>query len=238
LLALKLLPSAGKALDILCIGAHCDDIEIGCGATILSLQAQNPRCRFHWFILTSTPQRRIEAMEAVEALVEAPARGEIRILALRDGFLPAHVAEVKDEFEQVKRSTNVDLILTHHGQDRHQDHELASRVTWQTFRDHMIWEYEIPKYDGDLLTPNLYVPLPSERVARKLEVITRAFRSQQTKSWFKRENLEALMRLRGLESRAPSGYSEAFHCRKLLCTFIDDASVQETASGSAGAQDC
>ncbi len=127
-----------------------------------------------------------------------------------DGLLPAHLPDVKAEFERMKEIVSPDLILTHHGMDRHQDHSLASQVTWQTFRDHMIWEYEIPKYDGDLVTPNMYVPLTSALAARKIALIMRAFRSQLEKSWFTAENLAAVMRLRGLECRSASGFAEAF----------------------------
>ena len=129
------------------------------------------------------------------------ARRSVRICELPDGLLPAHFLDVKAEFERIKKAINPDLVLTHHGLDRHQDHSLVSEVTWQTFRDHMIWEYEIPKFDGDLATPNMYVPLPPALAARKIALIMRAFPSQHGKPWFKAENLEATMRLRGLESR-------------------------------------
>jgi len=151
------LPSASsRRPQILCIGAHCDDIEIGCGGAILSLQRCYPGCRIHWLVLTSVPTRRREALAAANAFVKASARGEVRIGELDDGLLPAHFAEVKAQFEDLKRAVEPDLILTHHGLDRHQDHALACQVTWQTFRNHLIWEYEVPKYDGDLSTPNVF----------------------------------------------------------------------------------
>jgi LmbE family N-acetylglucosaminyl deacetylase len=216
LLALTLDTPLRSALEILCIGAHCDDIEIGCGGTVIALQRRYPQCKVHLLVLTSTPARRAEAAAAAKALIKVSARGEMRICQLPDGLLPAHLPEVKAEFERMKKAINPDLVLTHHGLDRHQDHSLISHVTWQTFRDHMIWEYEIPKFDGDLVTPNMYVPLPSALAARKIALVMRAFPSQHAKPWFKAENLEATMRLRGLESRAASGYAEGFHCRKLL----------------------
>lgn len=216
MLALTFGESDGSALEVLCIGAHCDDIEIGCGGTVLAIQRRYPRCKVHFLVLTSTPARRAEAAAAAKALVKVSARGEIRIGVLQDGLLPAHLPEVKAEFERMKRTLDPDLVLTHHGLDRHQDHSLISHVTWQTFRDHMIWEYEIPKFDGDLVTPNMYVPLSSALATRKIALVMRAFPSQRSKPWFKAENLEATLRLRGLESRAASGYAEAFHCRKLL----------------------
>ncbi len=219
MLGLTLASPPRRRLEILCIGAHCDDIEIGCGGTVLSLQQQYPRCRIHWLVLSSVPSRRREATRAARALIRTSARGQLRICDLPDGFLPAHFAAVKAEFEALKRSLEPDLIFTHHGLDRHQDHSLVSQITWQTFRDHLIWEYEIPKYDGDLTTPGMYVPLAGLVAARKVDVIMRAFASQRTKSWFNAENLLAAMRIRGLESRAASGFAEAFHIRKAVCPF-------------------
>lgn len=219
MLALTLGTRPRRTLEVLCIGAHCDDIEIGCGGSVTAIQEAYPRCKVHCLVLTSTPVRRAEALAAAKEMIRAPSRGEVRICGLRDGLLPAHLAEVKAEFESLKKTVEPDLILTHCGSDLHQDHSLVSQVTWQTFRDHMIWEYEIPKYDGDLATPNLYVPLSPALVARKIDLIMRAFPSQHRKPWFKAENLEALMRLRGLESRSASGFAEGFHCRKLVGAF-------------------
>lgn len=216
MLPLSLVSPRGRRLELLCIGAHCDDIEIGCGATVLSLQDRYPDCRVHWLVLTSVPARRDEAMASSKAFIADRARGEVRICELPDGLLPAHYAQVKAEFEALKGLVDPDLVLTHHGLDRHQDHSLVSQVSWQTFRNHMVWEYEIPKYDGDLTTPNLYLPLAEQVAGYKVELIMRAFASQNTKSWFTQDNLLAMMRLRGLESRASSGFAEAFHCRKLV----------------------
>ena len=222
----------GPGPEVLCIGAHCDDIEIGCGATLLSLQRRYPRCRIHWLVVTSVPRRRDEAKAAAKAFVRASARGEVHIGELPDGLLPAHFVAVKAQFEDLKRTIEPDLIFTHHGLDRHQDHSLVSQVTWQTFRDHMIWEYEIPKYDGDLLTPNMYVTLGNAVANRKIDVIVRSFASQRGKSWFTADNLLAAMRLRGLESRAVGGFAEAFHCRKLVCALT---AAGEPASATAQA---
>ena len=203
-------------LDILCIGAHCDDIEIGCGGTVLALQHRYPSCRVHWLILTSVPARRSEAVAAAQAFVKPACRGETLICDFPDGMLPGHYMQVKERFEALKALVDPDLILTHHGLDRHQDHSLVSQVTWQTYREHMIWEYEIPKYDGGLVTPNMYVPVSAAAAARKIRLIVKAFDSQRGKSWFTAENLLAMMRLRGLECRSPSGFAEGFHCRKLV----------------------
>jgi len=206
----------GPGAQILCIGAHCDDIEIGCGGTVMSLQRSFPDCRIHWLVLTSDGERRREALAAMRSMVSTAARGETWIGDLADGFLPARFEEAKILFERVAASVQPNLILTHHGGDRHQDHALVCEMTWQTFRNHLIWEYEIPKYDGDLATPSVYVPLDAAVAKRKVDTILRAFKSQARKPWFKAENLLAMMHLRGLECRAVGGYAEGFHCRKLV----------------------
>jgi LmbE family N-acetylglucosaminyl deacetylase len=228
--ALSLASRPARRLELLCIGAHCDDIEIGCGGTVLSLQRRYPDCRIHWLVLTSVPVRRDEAGASAKAFVQEASRGEVRICELPDGLLPAHFAAVKGEFEGLKRSIDPDLIFTHHGLDRHQDHSLVSQITWQTFRDHMIWEYEIPKFDGDLCTPTMYVPLTESEVSQKVDAVIQLFASQRGKSWFKAETLLASMRLRGLESRAASGYAEAFHCRKLVWDSAGDERARAAPS--------
>lgn len=213
----------GRRLEVLCIGAHCDDIEIGCGGILLTLQQRHADCRIHWLVLTSIPTRRAEAVAAAQALVRPSARGEVRICELPDGLLPAHFAEVKRHFEDLKRDIEPDIVFTHHGRDLHQDHSLVSQVTWQTFRDHLIWEYEVPKYDADLAAPNVYVPLPAGVATQKADLVMRSFPSQAGKSWFSADNLLAVMRLRGLECRAESGFAEAFHCRKLVFSWGAEA---------------
>jgi LmbE family N-acetylglucosaminyl deacetylase len=213
----------GGRFEVLCIGAHCDDIEIGCGGTILALQDRYSNCRIHWLLLTSTPTRHAEAMAAAQALLRPSARGEVRICDLPDGHLPAHFSRVKRHFEAIKHEVDPDLIFTHHGRDLHQDHSLVSQVTWQTFRDHLIFEYEIPKYEGDLSTPNVYVPLTAAAATQKTDVIMRSFASQTSRSWFNADNLLSTMRLRGLESRAHSGFAEGFHCRKLVLSWGAEA---------------
>jgi LmbE family N-acetylglucosaminyl deacetylase len=220
--ALSTAPVRGRNVEVLCIGAHCDDIEIGCGGTILALQERHSNCRIHWLVLTSNPTRRAEAAAAFEVLLRPSARGEVRICNLPDGLLPAHLPEVRKQFEAMKRVVEPDLVFSHHGRDLHQDHSLVSQVTWQTFRDHLIFEYEIPKYDGDLSTPNMYVPLTATAATQKTDVIMHSFASQASKSWFNAENLLSVMRLRGLECRAESGFAEGFHCRKLVLSWGDE----------------
>ena len=209
-------PAFDRQPEILCIGAHCDDIEIGCGGTLLALQARYPDCRIHWLVLTSVPERRHEALASVRAFVRPRARGVVMIGELEDTLLPSRLAEVKAQFGACRAQIQPALVFTHRGGDRHQDHDLVNQVTWQTFRDHAILEYEIAKYDGDLTTPNVYLPLPRATAARKIALLMRAFESQRGKPWFQPENFEALMRLRGIECRAPDGLAEGFHCRKLV----------------------
>jgi LmbE family N-acetylglucosaminyl deacetylase len=216
-IVLNLLPGLARArrLEILCIGAHCDDIEIGCGATLLSLQNKFP-CRIHWSILSSTPERRAEADEAMRVFVNPKARGQLAIGDLRDGHLPNFLPEAKSFMESVRRKIKPQLIFTTREADRHQDHRLTNEVTWQTFRDHMICEYEIPKYDGDLATPNCYVPVSARMAAQKTAKLLKLYGSQRNKHWFTGSTFDALLRLRGIECRSPSGLAEAFHCRKFV----------------------
>ncbi len=214
--ALHFAPRASQSLNVLCIGAHCDDIEIGCGGTLLALQKHYPKLRVHWLVLTSVAERRAEALRSARSFLKPAVRGEVLVHDLADGRLPSQFTDVKARFEDCRSRVVPDLVFTHHGGDRHQDHALLSEVTWQTFRDHPIWEYEIPKWDGDLVTPNAYVPLPPGVAERKARAIVSLFGSQRGKSWFSADNLLALMRLRGLECRAGSGFAEGFHTRKLV----------------------
>ena len=167
----------------------------------------------------------------MSAFVRPTARGEAQVHDLPDGRLPACFAQVKALFEEFRHAVEPDCVLSHHGADRHQDHALLSEVTWQTFRNHAIWEYEIPKYDGDLATPNVYMPVPAEVAKRKVDTIIKMFGSQHGKPWFRRENLMALMHLRGLECRAESGLAEAFHSRKLVFTPTAAPAAKKQSSG-------
>jgi LmbE family N-acetylglucosaminyl deacetylase len=200
---------------ILCIGAHADDIEIGCGGTLLQLRESFPRLKFHWMVFTASGLRAHEATKGAQLFTEGCEK-EVTLKSYRDGFLPYLGAEVKDCFEEVKSKIEPDLIFTHWGGDAHQDHRLLSELTWNTFRNHMILEYEIPKYDGDLGRPNLFVPLDSSMCEKKLNYLFTAFGSQSDKKWFSRETFLGLMRIRGMESNAQSGYAEAFYARKII----------------------
>jgi LmbE family N-acetylglucosaminyl deacetylase len=215
MIGLKLDAGAKKPLLVLCLGSHSDDIEIGCGGTILRLAEQYPGCEFHWVVFSAIGVREQEARHAASLFVQAAALKGPHLKAFRDGFMPFAAAEVKAVFEELK-TISPDVIFTHNRKDAHQDHRLIAELTWNTFRNHLILEYEIPKYDGDLGQPNLFVPLETETYQKKVRCIMEAFQSQHPKHWFKPETFLALMRLRGMESNAPSGHAEAFYCRKLV----------------------
>jgi LmbE family N-acetylglucosaminyl deacetylase len=206
----------GRPLQILCLGAHSDDIEIGCGGTILRLAQQYSRCVFHWVVFSAVGPRVAEAQRAVALFAGTTTIQGPLLKAFQDGFLPFVGSEVKAVFEDLKQAVSPDLVFTHNRKDAHQDHRLLAELTWNTFRDHLILEYEIPKYDGDLGQPNFFVPLESEVCQKKVGYIMEAFQSQHAKRWFRMETFLALMRLRGMECNAPSGYAEAFYCRKLV----------------------
>jgi LmbE family N-acetylglucosaminyl deacetylase len=202
-------------LSVLCLGAHCDDIEIGCGGTILQLKKLFPHAAFHWVVLTGSGIREQEALKGAE-LFTSGCEKEVVLRKYRDGFLPHGGGEAKEFFEELKSRIEPDLIFTHWSGDAHQDHRLISELTWNTFRNHLVLEYEIPKYDGDLGRPNAFVSLDKATLKMKLDHIFEAFASQQAKAWFDRETFSGLMRLRGMESNSPSGYAEAFFTRKLV----------------------
>ena len=201
---------------VLCLGAHCDDIEIGCGGTLLKLIEAYPALQVYWVVFSATPPRAAEAMASATALLDGVQEKQIVIKNFRDGYFPYSGGEIKEYFEQLKDEFAPDLIFTHQRQDLHQDHRVLCDLTWNTFRDHLILEYEIPKYDGDLGTPNLFVQLDEKLCARKVETLVTHYATQANKHWFSKETFLALLRLRGIEARALSGYAEAFYCRKII----------------------
>src|SRR6266852_8985835 len=205
-----------EGLQILCLGSHADDIEIGCGGTILRLAAQYPGCVFHWVVFSAIGIREAEARRAASLFVGPTSLKGPFLKTFPDGFMPFVGAEVKTVFEELKQSVSPDLIFTHSRKDAHQDHRLIAELTWNTFRNHLILEYEIPKYDGDLGQPNFFVPLDREVYEKKIDYIMQAFETQRTKQWFGKDTFLALMRVRGMECVAASGYAEAFYCRKLV----------------------
>jgi LmbE family N-acetylglucosaminyl deacetylase len=205
----------GPRLSVLALGSHADDIEIGCGASLLALTRTRPEVEVTWVVLGAEGRREQEARTSAEAFIARAARSEIAVHGFRDGFFPYIGGEVKDAFEELKSRLDPDLILTHARHDLHQDHRLVCELTWNTWRNHLILEYEIPKYDGDLGTPNVFVPISEEIAQEKARLVFEAFESQREKHWFDEQLFLGLMRVRGMEGRSPSGYAEAFTCRKL-----------------------
>jgi LmbE family N-acetylglucosaminyl deacetylase len=208
--------SKREPLRLLCLGAHCDDIEIGCGGTILKLANGGRKLEVHWLVFSSDEGRKQEALNSAHAFLENVPAKKIVIHDLRDGFFPYLRMEIKELFEQLKTEFSPDLILTHYRQDLHQDHRLISELTWNTFRNHLVLEYEIPKYDGDFGSPNFFVSLDESTCRRKMDTILGAFQSQNGKRWFSRDLFSAVLRLRGMEANACSGYAEGFYCRKAI----------------------
>ena len=202
-------------LQILCLGAHSDDIEIGCGGTILRLAEQYPSCNIHWVVFNAVGVREVEAQKAATLFAGSRLKGPL-LKGFPDGFMPFVGAELKSVFEEMKQAGSPDLIFTPNRGDAHQDHRLISELTWNTFRDHLILEYEIPKYDGDMGRPNVFVPLEPEMYERKIRYLMDVFQSQQGKRWFQPDTFMSLMRLRGMECNASSCHAEAFYCRKAV----------------------
>ena len=203
-------------LSILCLGAHCDDIEIGCGGTLLRLLSERPGCTVNWVVFASTPVREAEARKSAADFLTHAGESKVSINAFRESYFPQVASEIKDYFEQLKATVKPDLILSHRRFDVHQDHKVVADLTWNTFRNHLVLEYEIPKYEGDLGTPNVFVPLPKELAERKVELILRHFASQATRTWFRSDTFHGLMAVRGVECNAPESRAEAFHARKLV----------------------
>jgi LmbE family N-acetylglucosaminyl deacetylase len=204
-----------RPLRVLALGAHADDIEIGCGGTLLRLAAGR-ELDVLWVVLCSTPERAAEARASAGAFLAGVARQRVIVHDHRDGFLPYVGAAVKESFEALKREPAPDVIFTHHRHDLHQDHRLVSELTWNTWRDHLVLEYEIPKYDGDLGSPNLFSALPPALLDRKIALVLEHFRSQAGKPWFDPTLFRGLARIRGMECAAAEGLAEAFYCRKAI----------------------
>lgn len=211
----KLLANDSQDLQVLCLGAHPDDIEIGCGGSILKICAEHPRTDVHWVVLSATGPRAEEARAGAVAFRGEASSGDLVLGHFRDGFFPYQGEAIKEFFEELKGRFSPDLIFTHTRNDRHQDHRLVSDLTWNTWRDHTILEYEVPKWDGDLGAPNGFVPLPRRLAEEKAEMVLSTFSSQSEKNWFSRDTFLGLMRLRGNECRAQEGFAEGFYVRKM-----------------------
>lgn len=201
--------------SVLCLGAHADDIEIGCGGTILHWAKENPDLAFHWVVFSAGGDRRSEAKQSAQGFLKACKKRHIDLHSFRDGFFPSNFAEIKQTFEELKTAVAPDIVLTHYGSDQHQDHRVVSELTWNTFRHHLVLEYEIPKYDGDLGQPNVFVALDAAVCDEKIDLLYEHFPTQAGKSWFDRDTFRGLMRLRGVECAAPDRFAEAFYGRKL-----------------------
>jgi len=210
------LPRAGKSpLRLLCLGAHADDIEIGCGGTILRLVEERPT-EVDWIVFSGSPARAREARRAAGLFLRGAKTSRVMLRRFRDGFFPAEFRRIKEEFERLKRRVSPDVVFCPWREDAHQDHRTVAELVGNTFRDHLVLEYEIPKYDGDLGRPSVFFPVSEEIAARKVSCLRQAFRSQAGRSWFTEETFRALLRLRGIEAKSPSGFAEAFFCRKLV----------------------
>jgi LmbE family N-acetylglucosaminyl deacetylase len=201
---------------VLVLGAHSDDIEIGASGTLRELLATLPAVTVHWVVFAASGQRKAEAEASAAAILGTSRRHKVEMHDFRDGFFPYDGAKVKEAFEGLKSMAPPDVVFTHHRDDLHQDHRVVAELTWNTFRDQVILEYEIPKYDGGLGSPNFFVPLRAETVEMKVAGLLEHFGTQRSKSWFSGEVFRGLMALRGVECRSVSGYAEAFYCRKAV----------------------
>jgi LmbE family N-acetylglucosaminyl deacetylase len=201
---------------VLAIGAHPDDIEIGCAGTVLKLIEQDAVSEVRWVVLSGEGERADEARRSAEALLDEVPRSEVVLRDFPDGFFPYEGQRIKDYFEQLKADFSPEVVFTHQRGDLHQDHRLSCELTWNTFRDHLILEYEVPKYDGDMSAPNAFVPIEERLQRRKIDHLMSHFGSQLSKRWFKEELFSSLLRLRGMECNSPSSYAEAFFCRKAV----------------------
>jgi LmbE family N-acetylglucosaminyl deacetylase len=202
--------------SVLLLGAHCDDIEIGCGGTLLRLARELPGAAFFWVTLSGDARRAAETRAAAARLLAGAGPVTVHCESFRGSYFPHEGARIKDYFESLKARVTPDLVLTHYRHDLHQDHRITNELTWNSFRDHMILEYEIPKFDGDLGTPNAFVPLTGAELKAKTDILLECFPSQRDRAWFTRDTFAAIARLRGVECNAPEGYAEAFHARKIL----------------------
>jgi LmbE family N-acetylglucosaminyl deacetylase len=215
MLPLNLPEDPAAPLKLLFLGAHSDDIEIGCGGTVLKLLASRSNVDVMWVVFSSSEQREREARTSA-SLFLGQAKQNVIVRKFRDGFFPYQGTEIKEFFEELKKKVNPDLIFTHYRDDRHQDHRTISDLTWNTWRQHLILEYEVPKYDGDLSSPNCFVPLDGNTCARKIKYICDVFQSEANKAWLTEDTFRAMLRLRGVECAAPDQYAEAFYSRKFV----------------------
>jgi len=212
---LELYKNSAENIKVVCFGAHCDDIEIGCGGTLLSLLENHSNTEVYWVVFSSDLRRAKEARSSANIFLNRAGRKDIQINKYRNGYFPYIGSEIKDHFEEIKGKISPDIVFTHYREDLHQDHRTISELTWNTFRNNLILEYEIPKYDGDLGTPNLFFPLESSVCDYKINNILASFKTQLNKHWFTEELFRSMLRIRGMECGSITDYAEAFYCRKL-----------------------
>lgn len=213
--------SLGGVRRLLCFGAHADDIEIGLGGTLLTLVEQVPGLEVCWVVFSAPGPRAGEAHRSADDFLAGVKNKRVEIGSFRESYFPNEWAAIKDWVEQIKAGFDPDVVFTHYRDDRHQDHRVLSDLAWNTFRNHLVLEYEILKYDGDLGHPSVFVPL-SERICdRKVESLLKHFQTQLSKHWFSRDTFEAMHRIRGIECASPTGRAEAFYCRKLVFNSLD-----------------
>ncbi len=203
-------------LNVLCLGSHSDDIEIGCGGTILRLAEEFPNLTLTWVVFSATGERALEAQRSAEEFTSNIRNKKILLYEFQDGYFPSNTALIKDVFEALKNSLSPDVIFSHYRHDLHQDHRQICELAWNTWRNHFILEYEVPKYDGDLGTPNFFVSLERQTCDQKIGLLLRYFQTQGNKHWFTADTFNAMLRIRGIECKSPSGYAEAFYCRKAV----------------------
>lgn len=215
---LGLLPQLprGRALRLLFLGAHADDIEIGCGGTVLSLLRDRPGCEVNWVVFSADKVREREARRAATALLKKAGKATIHVADFRECFFPSQYADIKARLEDIARGLSPDIVFTHQREDLHQDHRVLGELAWNTFRNHLILEYEIPKFDGGLGSPQVFVPVDRALAKRKVSLLMKVFASQLQRNWFTPETFMALMRLRGIECQSPSGLAEAYYVRKIV----------------------
>ena len=216
MLKLNFSDRGASARKILCLGAHADDIEIGCGGTILRWLQEHDDLEFYWVVLSSNQKRKKEALKGASAFLQGARKKTVLVETFRDGFFPYVGGAIKEYFEALKQRVSPDLVLTHYRNDLHQDHRVVSDLTWNTFRQQLILEYEIPKYDGDLGQPNLFTHLTEAQCQKKIQYILEIYKTQAEKHWLTEDTLRAILRLRGVESHAAGKFAEAFYCRKMI----------------------
>ena len=208
--------SLGAVHRVLCLGAHSDDIEIGAGGTLLRLIEQVEDLEIYWVVFSAPGLRADEARSSADDFLRGVKRKEVKMGPFRESYFPSEWPSIKDWFEEIRREFDPDVVFTHYRDDRHQDHRVLSDLAWNTFRNHLILEYEILKYDGDLGQPNLFVPLSEQLGDRKIELLLKHFKTQSTKHWFTGDTFQAMHRVRGIECASPTGRAEAFFCRKIV----------------------